>query len=81
MCAVSLLSSVPALMAALIMMTSILLSAAGTHSRIKYMKQLPARHRPTISQLVREMYESLSHRSLLIVTVASLFGNMALGLN
>ncbi|HXC55732.1 MAG TPA: MFS transporter [Rhizomicrobium sp.] len=67
-------------MAALVMMTSILLSAAGTHSRIKYMKQLPARPRPTITQLVREMYESLSHRSLLVVTVASLFGSMALGL-
>jgi GPH family glycoside/pentoside/hexuronide:cation symporter len=67
-------------MAALIMMTSILISAAGTHSRIKYMKQVPVRRRPGIVQVAREMYESLSHRSLLMVTLASLFGGMALGL-
>lgn len=67
-------------LAALIMMASILISAAGTHSRIKYMKQIPARVRPGIAQIAREMYESLSHRSLLMVTLASLFGGMALGL-
>ncbi len=68
------------IMAALVMMASILLSAWGTHSRIQYMKQLPVRHRPTLGQMAREMYESLSHRSLLMVTLASLFGGMALGL-
>jgi glycoside/pentoside/hexuronide:cation symporter, GPH family len=68
------------IMAALVMLSSILVSAFGTHSRIKYMKQLPARHRPTLLQLAREMYESLSHRSLLMVTIASLFGGMAIGL-
>jgi len=68
------------IMAAVIMMISILISAAGTHSRIKYMKQAPVRHRPTIKELAREMIESLSHRSLLMVTLASLFGGMALGL-
>lgn len=67
-------------MAAVVMAASILISAAGTHARIKYMKQLPARHRPALLQLAREMYESLSHRSLLMVTLASLFGGMALGL-
>jgi Na+/melibiose symporter-like transporter len=67
-------------MAALAMMASILISAAGTHSRIKYMKQIAPRHRPTLKQLAGEMIESLSHRSLLVVTLASLFGGMALGL-
>ena len=67
-------------MAALVMMASMLISATGTYSRIKYMKQIAPRHRPTLGQLAREMYESLSHRSLLIVTLASLFGGMALGL-
>src|SRR5512143_3822127 len=67
-------------MAAVVMAASILISAAGTHARLKYMKQLPARHRPALLQLAREMYESLSHRSLLMVTLASLFGGMALGL-
>src|SRR5262249_14917558 len=52
----------------------------GTHSRIKYMRQLPVRPRPTLGQLAHEMFESLSHRSLLMVTLASLFGGMAAGL-
>ena len=68
------------IMAALVMATSILVSAWGTHSRIPYMRQLPARARPSLTQLAREMFESLSHRSLLIVTLASLFSGMALGL-
>jgi Na+/melibiose symporter-like transporter len=68
------------ILAALVMMASILLSAWGTHSRIKYMQQLAVRHRPPLRQLAREMFESLSHRSLLMVTVASLFSGMALGL-
>lgn len=67
-------------MAALVMMASILLSAYGTRSRIKYMKQLPSRPRPPLRQIAREMYESLSHRSLLMVTLASLFSGMAGGL-
>ncbi len=68
------------ILAALVMTASILLSAWGTHSRIKYMRQLAVRQRPPIRQLAREMFESLSHRSLLMVTVASLFSGMALGL-
>jgi glycoside/pentoside/hexuronide:cation symporter, GPH family len=67
-------------MAAAIMMASILFSAAGTHSRIKYMKKLPVRPSPGLRKLAREMYESLSHRSLLMVTLASLFSGVALGL-
>ncbi len=67
-------------MAALVMVASILVSASGTHSRIKYMKKLPVRHRPSLRQLAHEMFESLSHRSLLMVTISSLFGGMALGL-
>jgi GPH family glycoside/pentoside/hexuronide:cation symporter len=67
-------------MAALVMMASILISAAGTHSRIKYMKKLPVRPSPGLKKLTHEMYESLSHRSLLMVTLASLFSGVALGL-
>lgn len=67
-------------MAALVMMTSILLSAWGTHSRIKYLKQLPTRSRPTIRQLAHEMHQSLSHPSLLVVVLGALFGGVAGGL-
>jgi len=67
-------------MAALVMMASILISSWGTHSRIKYLKQLPVRARPTLRQMAGEMYESLSHRSLLMITLGSLFGGVAGGL-
>jgi len=67
-------------LAALVMMASIVISAAGTHSRIKSMKKLPVRPSPGLKALAREMYESLSHRSLLMVTLASLFSGVALGL-
>lgn len=67
-------------MAALVMMTSILLSAWGTHSRIKYLKQLPTRSRPTIAQMAREMYQSLSHPSLIAIVMGALFGSVAGGL-
>ncbi|MBV9043934.1 MAG: MFS transporter [Alphaproteobacteria bacterium] len=69
------------IMAGLVMVGAILVSSFGTHARIKYMKQIPvARHRPTLRQLAREMYESLSHRSLLMITLAGLFGGMAGGM-
>jgi Na+/melibiose symporter-like transporter len=68
------------IMAALVMIASILISSWGTHSRIKYLKQLPVRTRPTLRQMAREMFESLSHRSLLLITLGSLFGGVAGGL-
>jgi Na+/melibiose symporter-like transporter len=67
-------------MAALVMVASILVSAWGTHSRIKYLKQLPVRPRPKIRDIAKEMYESLSHRSLMMITLGSLFGGVAGGL-
>lgn len=66
--------------AALAMMLSILISAFGTQSRVKYMRQLPPQHRATLPQLARQMYESLSHRSLMMVTIGSLFSGMAIGM-
>ncbi len=68
------------LLAVSAMVASILLSAAGTHSRGARMRQAPVRQRPTIKELAGEMYESLSHRSLLLVTVSGLFSGMALGM-
>jgi Na+/melibiose symporter-like transporter len=67
-------------MAALVMMLSILLSAWGTHSRIKYLRQLPVQRRPTLGQLARQTAESLSNRSLLVLVLGSLFGGVAGGL-
>ncbi|HWD26310.1 MAG TPA: MFS transporter [Rhizomicrobium sp.] len=68
-------------MAALTMMISILLSSWGTHSRIPYLKQLPVTARPSLVQLARQMAESLSNRSLLILVIGALFGGVAGGLS
>ncbi len=68
------------IMAALVMVASILASAYGTRGRIRYMKPLAPRPRPPLRQIAREMYESLSHRSLLMVTLSSLFSGMAGGM-
>lgn len=68
-------------MAALVMMTSILLSSWGTHGRIKYLRQLPVRARPTLRQIAGQMAESLSNRSLQTIVLGALFGGIAGGLS
>jgi len=67
-------------MAALVMLVSILVSAAGTHNRIRYMRQIPARKRPPIAKLAREVLDSISNKSFLAVTMAAIFGGIAGGL-
>src|SRR5215472_1466597 len=67
-------------MAALVMLVSILVSAAGTHNRIRYMRQIPARKRPPLAKLAREVLDSISNKSFLAVTMAAIFGGIAGGL-
>lgn len=67
-------------MAALLILASVLLSAAGTHNRIRYLHQLPARKRLSLLKSLREVFESVSNGSFLSVTVASIFGGIGLGL-
>lgn len=68
-------------MAALVMMTSIALSAWGTHNRIPYLRQLAVAKRPSLGQLAHEMYQSLSNPALLTLTLGALFGGVAGGLS
>lgn len=67
-------------MAALVMFASIMISALGTHNRIRYLHQLPARRRASLGILAREVIDSLSNGSFVSVTVAAIFGGVAGGL-
>lgn len=68
------------LMAVFFMSASILISAYGTHGRIHQFKQLPKRAQISLGRVLRETFTSLSNESFLLVTIASMFGGMALGI-
>jgi Na+/melibiose symporter-like transporter len=66
--------------AAAVMVTSILISAAGTHNRIRYLRRLAPREPLKLAATLREMRESFSNHSFIVVTLAALFSSMAGGL-
>ncbi len=66
------------LVAAVVMLSSILISSLGTHRNIKYFR-VPPRRRLTLLQTLREMATSLSNPSFVVLMAASLFGAMAIG--
>ncbi|MEI9994816.1 MAG: MFS transporter [Rhizomicrobium sp.] len=68
------------LVAAIVMAVSILVSAAGTHSRIAGFRKPPAKPRAALREIARQMIATLSHRSLILVTVSGLFSGMASGM-
>jgi Na+/melibiose symporter-like transporter len=63
---------------ALLIMAAILISSAGTHRFIPNFAVPPAR-KLTILQSLREMWETLSHGSFLVLAVSSLFSSIANG--
>ena len=67
-------------MAACVMFASILISATGTHGRIRYLRQVAVRTRPTLKVLAREVLESISNKEFVSITVAAIFGGIGLGL-
>ena len=67
-------------MAALVMLTSILLSAFGTHNRIPYLRRAPERQSFSLRQLAGEVFQSISNGSFLAVTISAIFGGVGLGL-
>ncbi len=68
-----------ALVSAVIMVASILISAAGTHRYIPLLRTPPVR-RPPLRQIVREGLATLAHNQFLIVFGASVFAATAIGL-
>ena len=69
-----------ATIAAVLIFTSIIVSAIGTRSRIKYFKVPPPRRRMTLKRVFREIFETLSNRSFLALFIAALLGAVASGL-
>jgi Na+/melibiose symporter-like transporter len=68
-----------ALASAIIMITSILLSARGTQRFVPLFREPPQR-RLTLGQVLREMGHSLAHPQFLILVSAAIFGTVAIGM-
>ena len=66
--------------AAVIMFIAIMISALGTHRHIPDLKAAPPKQPFALGRVVREMIETVSHRSLLMLLAGGLFANMAIGL-
>lgn len=64
----------------LLMMVVILISAAGTHRHIPYLRKPIFRQRLHLSQVVSEMSETLANRSLLMLLCSGIFSSLAIGL-
>jgi GPH family glycoside/pentoside/hexuronide:cation symporter len=69
------------LVSAVVMFFVILISAAGTHGRIPYLRQPPAGPRRSLGAYAGEMLSTLKHRSFLMMLGVGLFAAMGQGLN
>jgi Na+/melibiose symporter-like transporter len=67
--------------AAVIIGISILVSAAGTHSRIPHLKAAPPKRRLTLPVIFKEVFETLSNPSFVALFVANVFGAIGAGLS
>jgi Na+/melibiose symporter-like transporter len=65
--------------AAVFIIASMLLCAAGTHAHIPYLKAPPAAQKVTVRRIFGELGETLSNRSFQGLFLAALFGFMAAG--
>jgi Na+/melibiose symporter-like transporter len=69
-----------ALTAALIMAAAILVSAAGTHRWIPFLPKPRTIARRPLRAVLREMGQTLAHRSFLVILTSGLFSSMGFGL-
>lgn len=69
-----------AIVAAAVMLVSILVSSLGTQRRVAQLEKLPPPDRPAMGQLLRHMAAVLFHPTYLAVILFSLFAAMASGL-
>lgn len=60
---------------------SILVSAIGTHSRIKFFASAPPQRKLTPRAIFREIFETLANRSFVALFSAAIFGAIAAGLS
>lgn len=66
--------------AAMVILVSILVSAIGTHRWIPRLHQPPLLPHRTVMMVAREMLESVSHRSFVMILCAAVCKGMALGI-
>ncbi len=64
----------------LMMFAAILISALGTHNRIKYLKPSPPKRTLTLGRIFREIFDTLAERSFIALFSAALLGAVARGL-
>jgi len=67
--------------ASLLMMGAILVSAVGTHRHIPRLKRPPAKRPFDPRRTVRELHETLSNRSFLVLFFSGIFSAMAAGIS
>lgn len=67
--------------ASALILLAILVSAAGTHSRILHLRPPPPKRRLSIGMVFREILETLVNRSFIALFVAAMFGAVATGLS
>jgi glycoside/pentoside/hexuronide:cation symporter, GPH family len=70
-----------AIVASTVILFSILVSAAGTHSQIRNLVQPPRLPNRSVWRLFMEMAQTLANKSFLTVTLAGLCKSAALGIN
>lgn len=70
-----------ALVASAVMFVSILIAAVGTHKYIPRLRRPPARRKLTLLRSLKEMFETLSHRSFLMITIAGLCKSATIGIS
>ena len=70
-----------ALVASAVMLISILVAAIGTHRYIPQLRKPPPKRRITLGTSVKEMFETLSHKSFLMVTLAGLCKSCTIGIS
>lgn len=69
------------LIAALLMLTGILVSALGTHHRIPRMKAPPPKRPLSLTRNLKEIFETLASRSFAALFLAAVFFSLAAGLS
>jgi Na+/melibiose symporter-like transporter len=69
------------MIASAMIFAGIMVSALGTHARIPHLMPPPARRIQSVSQLFREIFETLSNQSFGALFVAAAFGSVAGGLS
>lgn len=66
--------------ASVLIFISIMVSSAGTHSRIPTLYSPPQQRKLTVPKIFKEIFETLANRSFVSIFAASMLGAMGLGL-